>query len=344
MRMWMIRFLLLVATAGAGYLAYPLTQGGGQVDVVHPVKGMAVDAVYATGTVEPSVMVPVAPRYTARLMSIQADEGAAVVKGQVLAQMEDTDLQRTLDDLKSAEELARREYNRRSALAKKDAAPKDVVDQAEAALRSARAKVAQAEANLSYMQLLAPEDGKVIRRDGEAGELVTAGTPVLWLSCCAGYRIAAEVDEEDIRLVAPGLKVLIRADAFPGRVFEGKVDSVTPKGDPVSRSYRVRISLPADTPLMIGMTAESNIVIRETPEAILLPASAVQDETVTVLRDGKAVRQKVKTGAVTSDAAEIVSGIGLQDAVLMSADDTEKAEKGAKPRIVSWQYPSEKAE
>jgi multidrug efflux pump subunit AcrA (membrane-fusion protein) len=87
------------------------------------------------------------------------------------------------------------------------------------------------------------------------------------------------VDEEDIAQVRPGQEVLIRADALAGQTFRGQVLAVTPKGDPVARSYRVRISLPADTPLMIGMTTETNIVLRRSDNALLVSVGAVQQDT-----------------------------------------------------------------
>lgn len=307
--------LFLAVLAGAGYY-FVRVQQSAVIAVIKPLRGPAVEAIYATGTVEPSVMVPVSPRSSARLMQLFADEGMRVTKDQVLAQMEDADLQNVVEEAQANLALAEKEYNRRSALAKRDAAPKDVVDQALGTLDAARAKLAQAQANLSYMKLLSPEDGLVIRRDGEVGELITANQPVFYLSCCKGLRISAEVDEEDIAQVTTDQKVLISADAFPGKVFEGKVDSITPKGDPVARSYRVRINLPTDTMLMIGMTAESNIVLREEPNALLLPASALHEGKVRVLRDGKLQQREVKTGAVTPKLVEILDGVSDADIVM----------------------------
>ena len=85
------------------------------------------------------------------------------------------------------------------------------------------------------------------------------------------------MDEEDIPLVTVGQPVLIKADAFPGRILDGTVAEITPKGDPVNKSYRVRIGLPPDTPLMIGMTVESNIVVRREDAALLVPQAASRD-------------------------------------------------------------------
>ena len=114
------------------------------------------------------------------------------------------------------------------------------------------------------MTLVAPADGLITRRDGEVGEYVPVGQPIFYLSCCAPLRISVEVDEEDIPRVVIGQKVLIQNDAFLGQVFEGKVSAITPRGDSTARSYRVRVTFNDDHhPMMIGMTAETNIILRE---------------------------------------------------------------------------------
>lgn len=313
-------FLLLVFFAALSF-AYARFDGyRGTVDAVKPERMPAVEAVYATGTVEPSVMVPVAPRIAARLQSLLADEGKNVIKGEVLAELEAGELQEAVNDARASLTLAEQEFNRKIALVKKEIFAKDVADQAQANLHSARAKLAQAEVALSYARLVAPENGMVIRRDGEIGEMITANQPVFYLSCCAGLRIAAEVDEEDIARVSPGQKALIRADAFPGRVFEGSVTSITPKGDPVSRSYRVRISLPETTPLMIGMTAESNIILAEKNSALMIPVGSLDGDNVYVQRAGIFQPVSVRAGMRTDSAIEILDGLTENDVIAANAD------------------------
>lgn len=283
------------------------------VDTVSPRTGMAVEAVYATGTVEATVMLPIAPRVTARLMELNADEGHDVKEGDVMARLEDSDLQKSLDELKARDVFLQKDYDRKAALAKSGYETRASLDKARADLDASRAAIARVEAETSYTRLLAPADGRVIRRDGEIGQMIPANQSVFWLSCCAPLRISAEVDEEDIARVTPGLKVLIRADAFPYREFEGEVLSITPKGDPVARSYRVRISLAADTPLQIGMTAENNIIIREKPDALLIPNSTLRDGHVFAVQDGKLRRTPVKTGLRGFEETEVTEGIGLND-------------------------------
>jgi RND family efflux transporter MFP subunit len=288
------------------------------IETVHPVRGPAVQAVYATGTVEATVMMPIAARNTARLIELNADEGSAVRKDQVLAQLEDKDLQKSIEELQAREKLAAKNYARKAALARQGYETRAALDQALADLDAAKSATARAAAAADYMKLTAPADGLVIKRDGEIGQMIPANQPVFWISCCAPLRINAEVDEEDIAEVKLGQEVLIRADAFPGKVFSGKVQSITPKGDPVARSYRVRINFTEDTPLQIGMTAETNIIISARENALLLPNSAfLNNNKVWLLRKGVLAEQTVKTGAKGPEKTEILSGIAAEDEIIL---------------------------
>jgi RND family efflux transporter MFP subunit len=171
------------------------------------------------------------------------------------------------------------------------------------------------------MTLVSPGNCTIIQRDGEIGQYIAANTPVFWISCNGQLRVSAQIDEEDVALVHPGQIVLIRADAFPQQVFQGRVTSVTPKGDPIGRSYRVRIALPPDSLLRIGMTAEANIVSRNNPSALLVPESAFSSGTVWRLVDGRAVATPVVAGAKSGNWVEIASGLTKDDIIVVNAED-----------------------
>jgi RND family efflux transporter MFP subunit len=166
------------------------------------------------------------------------------------------------------------------------------------------------------MTLRAPEDCDVIQRDGEVGQFIAANIPIFWLSCHPRLRISALIDEEDLPLVKAGQSVSIRADAFPGRLFSAHVTEITPKGDAIGRSYRVRIELPANTPLRIGMTTESNIIIQKNDRALLVPTQTIAGDQVWKIANGKPERVHVTVGAKTSDWVEIRSGITASDILL----------------------------
>jgi len=119
--------------------------------------------------------------------------------------------------------------------------------------------------------------------------------------------------------------VLIRSDALPGQTFHGQVRAVTPKGNPVARSYRVRVSLPADTPLMIGMTTENNIILRQSDHALLAPAGSVQQDTVWRVEDGRLSPQKIKIGAKGATEVEILEGVSDGDWIVAAPSPSLRA-------------------
>lgn len=302
---------IVLLAAGGTYLLWPVS-----IDAIHPRVGPAIVAVYASGTVEASIMLPVSPRIGARLIQLGTDEHANVSKGQILARLESEDLVNNIAQLKAQADFARTDFNRYERLMRDNAIAPQIYDRARATWRTAEAAVAQARAQAGFMTLVAPDNCYVIERDGEVGQFIAANTPLFWLSCHSSLRISAQVDEEDIPLVRPSQPVLIRADAFPGRIFNGSVTEVTPKGDPVGRSYRVRIGLPSDSPLQIGMTTEANIVIRNNQKALLLPAAAIADGAVQKIVAGQAVRTPVIEGAKSGNWIDIVKGLTRDDLVI----------------------------
>lgn len=305
-------------------------------DAVKPLIGPAVQAVYASGIVEPSTLISIAPRMGGRLTSLMVDEGQRVEAGQILAQLEDTDFDKSTDQLRAKLELAEKDYARKKPLHRTGALSKQSYDTAKSNLASAKAALEQVQAQMDFMKLIAPENGMIIRRDGEIGEYIAPGTVVFSMQGSTPLRITVEVDEEDIPLVQIGQKTLISADAFPGKIFNGRVTAITPKGDPVSRSYRVRIAFEDQNTLMSGMTAEANIITHEEQEALLVPASAVKDDQVVLFTQGKLRKQKVETGAKTAHSIEILSGLSGSDTILKTASFDFDPEDTAKISLKNW--------
>ncbi len=302
--------------------------------VVRPVRGPAVQAVYATGTVEASVTIRIAPQVAGRLFELKADEGQTVKAGDVLGRLDDSDLRASVSELEARATYAAQQFERAGALVNQGWATKEKFDQVRSDLDAARQAARRANELLTFMQLRTPADGLIIRRDGEVGDFIPVNQPVFYLAKAGvPLRISADVDEEDIPLVKAGQKVLIRSDAFPSRVFTGEVLEITPKGDPVARSYRVRIQLPADTALLIGMTAETNIVTAEKQDALLVPASAVASSSVWVVRDGKLESVPVQIGIKGRERVEAAAGLTESDMVVAEPPKGLQAGEAVRVRL-----------
>jgi multidrug efflux system membrane fusion protein len=320
--------LLTLAWAGMRWL------GSESIEVTHPTRGAAVLAVYATGTVEATVMLPVASRISAKLAELNVDEGSKVKKGQILARLEDADLQSGLRQLQLQEDLTKKTHDRAVALLKNGFITRANYDLAKANWESAKALSAKAASETNFLKLLAPDDGLIIKRDGEIGQLIPAQQPVFWMSCCAPLRISVEVNEEDIVQVKSGQEVLIRADAFPDQIFNGKVQSITPKGDPISRTYRVRVQFVENVPLQIGMTAETNIIISKNDHALLVPTTAISDHKLWLVKDNKLVQQEIQQGAKGLKSVEILSGVAEGDTIVVQPTATLKSGASVRTHLV----------
>jgi len=113
--------------------------------------------------------------------------------------------------------------------------------------------------------------------------------------------------------------VLLRTDAILDQRLEGKVREITPMGDPVAKTYRIKMALPDNTPLKPGMSLEANVVTREKPGALLIPADAVQGTAVFVVEGSTIKRRIVEVGIRGTRAVEVLSGLSENERVVSPA-------------------------
>ena len=290
----------------------------------HPTEDKSVYAIYATGVVEPINWARVAPLNKARLKDLLVKEGDIVEKGTLLARLDDEQEASSVTQLEATVDLARKEVDRLTPLFKKNVVSQQRFDEAITKLQEAEADLAIARKNLKETLLYAPITGKIVREDGEIGDILKAGEVIYWLAPKGDIQVTAEVDEEYIPRVQVGQNVLITADAFPDEVLKGKVYQITPKGDQVNKTYRVRVSLPMNHPLYYGMTVETNIVVYERDRALFVPITAIENRTLQIIKDGIVTYRKVKTGATNDTNIEIESGVTKDDIVLVKFDASLK--------------------
>ena len=295
-------------------------------------RGAAAEIVYATGAVEPETWSRSTPLVRGRIVQRCRCEGKAVKAGDILARLDDREAQATLNDLRASEDFLHREFDRQAQLLERGATTSQAYQRTESELARIQAQIAAQAQRLDYFKLVAPMDGTVLKEDGEVGDMVDPGTVLYRVGHEKPLWVVADVNEEDIARVQVGQKALLRANAFASEALTGYVKQITPAGDPVSKTFRVRIGLPDDTPLRVGMSVEANIISREKPDVVLVPANAIVNNSVLVVENDHAHRRKVTVGIRGTGFVEAVEGVREGEVVVSPA--TANIKDGARVRPV----------
>ena len=327
-RFYIIAAIVILAAGAAFWWRYGQSP---QVGAAVAARGTAVEIVYATGGVEPVRWAKVASLLRDRIVDICDCEGKKVAKGDVLVRLDDREVQAQLRELKAREEFLKREMSRVTELIGRGTATTQAFERASMDLQQVQAQIMVQLEKINDYTILAPMDGVVLRRDGEIGEIAEARQILFRVGVPQPLQVVAEVNEEDIPRVALKQTVLFRTDAFPDRRLEGEVREITPMGDVVAKTYRIKVALPADTPLKPGMSVEANIVTREHADALLVPADALRGNAVFVIDGNKVRRREVKIGIRGTRAVEVLDG--LKEGERVASPAATDLKDGARVRI-----------
>jgi RND family efflux transporter MFP subunit len=298
-----------------------------------PVVTEAVGAVAARETAE------VSSRIMAQITTVSAQAGDAVRKGQALFELDPRDakarLKQAREGLAAAEaelERASLDAGRIERLYEKQAATKQEYDRAQAAYKAAqagaeaaKAAVSEAQVFLSHATISSPIDGTVIDRLADPGDMAAPGRPLMTVYDPSTLRLEVSVAEGLRPKVRPGDTVAASIDSI-GVEFEGLVEEVVPASDVASRSFIVRVAVPASANAYPGMYGRIRLSVGST-ETILLPAEAVQHvgqlEMVTVVENGIAHMRAVKTGKQYPEGIEVLSGLAPGETVALPRTGTD---------------------
>ncbi len=295
---------------------YGLSRGP-EAKVVTAKLGNAAEVIYATGAVEPVQWAKITAVSRRRIVEICNCEGQAVQKGEVLARLEDREERALLAEMEARLTRLKEDAARIDALVKRNAAARATLDEKLTQVREQEARMAALQVRIEDLQLRSPIDGIVLRRDGEIGEIAGIGSndALLWVGQPRPLRVVAEVNEDDILMITIGQKALLRHEAQAGAPMTAIVASITPAGDPDLKTFRVYLTLPDDTPLKIGMSVEANIIVREALDVVIVPAEAVANGTVQVVKDQRIVETPVEVGIRGTTMVEVRKGLDIGDSI-----------------------------
>ena len=312
------------------------------------------DLVEAVGTVHATQTSNLAAQMMGNIIEMRVAEGDRVQRGQVLVVIDDALPRAAMDrataavnaaqqqlaaansDLGLAESTLKRYqslYDRKSVspqefdevksrqqatLARRDMA---LADQTQA-----KAALAQAQTSLDCTRIRAPFEGVVTEKKSAAGSLASPGMPILTVEDVRLHRLEVTVNESDLRYVRIGQAVPVLIDALDNAQLQSKIAEIVPAADAATRSFLVKINLPADKRLRSGLFGRAEFSRGERP-SLLIPRTAVvergQLQGVFVLDQNKVANLRYVTlGKSSGSAVEVLAG--LQDGDRLVAQPGER--------------------
>jgi len=355
-------WIIVAVVAVIGIIAYLLLSGGKkeqkvEFETAQVVKGNIQTTITATGTIEPVTSVTVGTQVSGIVSKLYVDYNSVVKKGQVIAELDKTNLtselktaQANLSSAQSTLNYEQTNFNRYQTLYNKGLVSADEYETAKLSylkakeqVNTSRESVQKAQTNLGYATITSPIDGVVLSKAVEEGQTVAASfnTPELFTIAqdLTDMRVIADIDEADIGGVKEGQRVSFTVDAFPDDMFVGQVTQVRQQATTESNvvTYEVVISAPNnELKLKPGLTANVTIYTLEKNDVLTAPAKALRFmPNEALLHEGQTIEDvdaaekvwtlegnvfkahAVETGTTNGVLTEITSGIKAGTEVLV---------------------------
>jgi membrane fusion protein, multidrug efflux system len=299
---------------------------GGQVPAT-PVETAVVEvtrlpqAITTVGSLRSDESVTLRPEVAGRIATIQFQEGQRVAKGATLVRLDAAVNEAELQQARANHTLAKSKFDRAVDLAKSNFISGQARDEAESNFKVAEAAQALVEARLAKMEIKAPFAGIIGLRSVSVGDYVKEGADLVNLESIDPLKVDFRVPEIYMRQVQSGQPLEIGLDAYPNKVFEGRVLAVNPLIDAAGRSLVIRAQVKnQDTSLRPGMFARVRLITKDVAEALVVPEQALvpqgNEQFVFKIVDNRAVRAKVDVGQRRDGKAEILTGVVVGDVVV----------------------------
>lgn len=304
-KVWLLLTLVIIVALAAWAISDGKKEEQISFDTATVASANIQNSITATGTIEPVTSVTVGTQVSGIVSKLYVDYNTVVKKGQIIAELDKTNLTSQLNSAKTQLAVAQSQlnyqtsnFNRYKTLFQKGLVAADEYENAQLSYKqakeqmvSAKEEVQRAQTNLGYATITSPIDGVVLSKSVEEGQTVAASfsTPELFTIApdLTNMQVVADVDEADIGDVREGEKVSFTVDAYPDDTFEGVVKQVRQEATTTNNvvTYEVVISAPnADLKLKPGLTANVTIFTAERKGVLSVPSKALrftpQKETV----------------------------------------------------------------
>ncbi len=255
---------------------------------------------------------------------VRVKEGQRVQKGDILARLDQEEIAAQVREAQAMYDDAVRTVNRLTKLHKSKVVPLDQLQSAETGVDVAKAKLRVANFNLRHATIKAPENGYVLRKLIEPNEIVSGQRAAfVFAQQDAGWVIRVGLNDRDIVRIQEGDLAQVRVDAYPGKVFTGRVYETAAKANPGTGTFEVEVQIdPTEARLLSGMVGRVDLVPSQQEEYVLIPLTAVisasgnQAELFTLDDEFRALRREVTIRNFTGNKLAVTSGLEPGDMII----------------------------
>ena len=307
--------MAVLVSAGCGSNAEKKTEQVAAVETVPTVSVVEVftqavpqEAVY-TSTVQPYAKNNIAPQSVNRISKIFVEIGDYVTKGQVVAEMDQIQLQQAELQMKNNEI----EYNRLKGLFDAGGLSQSDLDAIELAYKVSKT---QYENLLENSVLRSPINGVITARNYDVGDMYSMNAPIFTVEQIVPVKLLVGISESDYSKVKKGDSVTVVADAIPGKTFYGKINRIYPTVDPATRTFTVEIKIDNNYKTLrpgmfvratVNFGSNNSVVI---PDVAVVKQQGSGERFVYVLNeDGTVTYQKVVLGRRMGTEYEVLEGL-----------------------------------
>lgn len=298
------------------------------VNVIEARIGRFQDVISAVGTLKGEAEIELRFEVDGKIEEFNVSEGAKVNRGQIIARLSQRDaalkIQRAKIELEQKEKLYA------------------IGGIAKTQLDEARLNMDVAQTELDKTQLKAARDGIIGDKGAEIGEFVNPQRKIATLVAIKNVVVEVGIIEKQIDKVFPGQKIVVTVDAYPGQVFDGKIETISPLiSSDGSKTFSIRAKIPNPSSLLLpGMFARAKIVTYEADDAISVPNDALVKvsggfQVFVVNKDNVAEARDVAEGYIATEFTQIQSGLSPGEIVVVQKPPELKA--GTKVKIIEVQ-------
>ncbi|MEM1247009.1 MAG: efflux RND transporter periplasmic adaptor subunit [Acidobacteriota bacterium] len=296
------------------------------VEVARVERRSISDYLETNGSLEAENEVDIVSRTMGPIVELNVEEGMFVREGDVLARIDDRELQAQLEIAKVSVEEARLAYERAKVSWEAEIISKEVLDQAKSRLDAAAAQIRSSEIQLGYTVIEAPFSGLIIERVIKLAEHVPNAARLFRLSDFTPLLCEVQLPEKDLGRLRRGQRAYLTVEAFPQKRFDASVLRINPVVDATTGTVRTTLSVNGQNQLRPGMFASVFLQISQHDDALVVPKEALVLESigdaVFVVTDGVVERREVEVGFSESDSVEILNGLSQDEQVVIIGQDS----------------------